>query len=186
MRRYDAVKAIVDCIDDEFVVACNGMISRELFSIKDRARNFYMLGSMGLASAIGLGAALARSDRKVVVLDGDGNVLMSFGSLATIGKVSPKNLIHIVLDNECHESTGGQSTASSVTELDIIASSCGFRNSKFVGSLDDLKEVLKTFLSLDGPSFIHAKVDRERVDVPRVSIDPIEIKNRFMKEMAEG
>jgi sulfopyruvate decarboxylase subunit beta len=186
MKGSEAIKAIVKCLNDEFVVACNGMISRELFCIKDRPRNFYMLGSMGLASAIGLGVALAKSNKKIIVLVGDGNILMSLGILATIGKASPNNLIHVVLDNECHESTGGQDTASSVTKLDIIAGSSGFGNSHYVESVERLKKVLKRLLNTNGPSFIHAKINRERVDVPRISIKPVEIKNRFMKELAEN
>ena len=145
-----------------------------------------MLGSMGLASAIGLGAALARPDKKIIVLAGDGNMLMSLGTLATIGKVSPKNLIHIVLDNECHESTGGQKTASSITKLDIMASSSGFSDSQHVESAQELKKVMKKLLNTKGPSFIHTKIERERVDVPRVSMKPVEIRNRFMKELTEN
>jgi sulfopyruvate decarboxylase beta subunit len=186
LKRSDAVKAIVECLNEEFVIACNGMISRELFSIRDRPSNFYMLGSMGLASAIGLGVAIARPDKKIIVLVGDGNMLMSLGTLATIGKVSPKNLIHIVLDNECHESTGGQDTASSVTKLDVIARSSGFNNSQYVESMEGLKKVLKRLLNTNGPSFVHAKINKERVDAPRVSIKPVEIKDRFMKELAEN
>ena len=181
MRRYDAVKAIVECLRNEYIIACNGMISRELFAIKDRTGNFYMLGSMGLASAIGLGASLAKPNEKIVILAGDGNILMSLGTLATIGKASPKNLIHIVLDNECHESTGGQATSSSITKLDIIAGSSGFANSKYADSTDMLKNVLTKFLRLEGPSFIHVKVNKKRVEVPRVSLAPPEIKDRFMK-----
>jgi sulfopyruvate decarboxylase beta subunit len=183
VRRYDAVKAIVECLRDEYVIACNGMISRELFAIKDRPRNFYMLGSMGLASAIGLGASLANPTEKIVILAGDGNILMSLGTLATIGKASPKNLIHIVLDNECHESTGRQETSSSVTKLDIIAGSSGFANSTYADSTDTLKKILTKFLLLEGPSFIHVKVDKKRVEVPRVSLAPPEIKDRFMKKL---
>lgn len=170
---------------DGFVIACNGMISRELFSTKDRPKNFYMLGSMGLASAIGLGVALAKPNKRIIVLTGDANVLMSLGTIATIGKLSPKNLIHIVLDNECHESTGGQDTASSVTKLDIIAASSGFKNSQYADSVEALKRVLKKYLNADGPSFIHAKISREKVGVPRVSIEPVEMRNRFMKELTE-
>jgi len=186
MKRSEAIKTIVKCLNNEFVIACNGIISRELFSIKDRPRNFYMLGSMGLASAIGLGVALAKPKKKIIVLAGDGNMLMSLGTLATIGKVSPKNLIHIVLDNECHESTGGQDTASSVTKLDIIASSSDFSNSQCVESVEGLKKVLKRLLDTEGPSFVHAKINKERVDVPRVSIKPAEIKNRFMRVLLEN
>lgn len=183
MRRYDAVKAIIECLRDEYVIACNGLISRELFAIKDRTRNFYMLGSMGLAPAIGLGTSLAKPNEKIVILAGDGNMLMSLGTLATIGKASPKNLIQIVLDNECHESTGGQATSSSVTKLDIIAGSSGFANSKCTDSTDMLTKVLIEFLRLEGPSFIHVKVNKKKVEVPRVSLVPPEIKGRFMKEL---
>jgi len=183
LNRFEAIKAIMECLNDEFIISCNGMISRELFYIKDRPRNFYMLGSMGLASAIGLGVALSQPSVKVVVLAGDGNILMSLGTLATIGKASPKNLIHIVLDNECHESTGGQETASSATKLDNIARYSGFHNAQYVDSIAELKNTLKRFLKIEGPSFIHVKVSRKRVQVPRVSIEPVEIKRRFMKEL---
>lgn len=183
MRRYDAVKAIIECLKDEYVIACNGMISRELFTIKDCARNFYMLGSMGLASAIGLGVSLAKPNVKIVIIAGDGNILMSLGTLATVGKTAPKNLIHIILDNECHESTGGQETSSPITKLDVIAASSGFANSKYTDSADVLKAGLTKFLCLEGPSFIHVKVNKERVEVPRVSLAPPEIKDRFMKEL---
>lgn len=179
MRRYDAVKAIVECLKDEYIIACNGMISRELFAIKDRPRNFYMLGSMGLAPSIGLGASLANPKAKIIVLAGDGNTLMSLGTLATIGKISPKNLINVVLDNECHESTGGQETSSSIIKMDTIAASSGFATSGFANSPDLLKKVFSHLLELEGPSFIHVKVNKERVNVPRVSITPEEITNRF-------
>lgn len=180
MRRYDAVKTIVECLKDEFVIACNGMISRELFAIKDRPRNFYMLGSMGLAPSIGLGASLANPKAKIVVLTGDGNTLMSLGTLATIAKTSPKNLITVVLDNECHESTGGQETASTITRFDAIAASSGFANSSYANSPDMLKKTFLDFLRLEGSSFILVKLNKERVAVPRVSIPPAEITNRFM------
>ena len=185
MNRLEAIETIAERLDDEFIISCNGMISRELFHIKERSRNFYMLGSMGLAPAIGLGVALAKPDRKVICLVGDGNMLMSLGTLATIGKVSPENLIIIVLDNECHESTGGQETASSVTMLEKIAYYSGFRSVQHVDSKRELKCVFKKFLGMKGPSFIHVKIDREKIKVPRVSIKPAEIKRRFMKELME-
>lgn len=183
MKRFDAVEVVVGCLGNEFVVACNGMINRELFEVGDRNRNFYMLGSMGLASAIGLGVALAKSDGKVVVLSGDGNVLMSLGSLTTIGKVSPRNLVHVVLDNECHESTGEQETASCVARLDEIADASGFKHVERVNTVERLRSVFARFLRLDGPSFILVKVEKGRADVPRVSIDPLEMKDRFVREL---
>ncbi|MCW4015773.1 MAG: thiamine pyrophosphate-dependent enzyme [Candidatus Bathyarchaeota archaeon] len=183
MRRYDAIKVIATCLTNEFVISCNGMISRELFTIKDQEKNFYMLGSMGLAPAIGLGVSLAKPNAKIVILAGDGNTLMSLGTLATIGKTSPKNFIFVVLDNECHESTGGQQTSSSITELHIIARSSGIKNSKYVNSVTTLKKHFVEALSSEGPSFLHVKVDNVRVDVPRVSIEPTEITKRFVNAL---
>jgi sulfopyruvate decarboxylase subunit beta len=88
MRRHEAVKAITDCFKEAYIIGCNGLISRELHSIEDSPRNFYVLGSMGLPTAIGLGFSLARPDRKIVVVTGDGNQLMSLGALTTVGKTS--------------------------------------------------------------------------------------------------
>lgn len=183
MKRIEAIEVIASCLGGEFVVACNGMINRELFAIEDRNRNFYMLGSMGLASAIGMGVALSKPNSMVVVLAGDGNALMSLGSLATIGNVSPKNLLYIVLDNECHESTGEQETATSVARLDDIAKASGFRHVKRVDIVEKLRSVLRELLGLDGPSFILVKVERGRADVKRVNVDPYEIKTRFIQEL---
>ena len=183
MKRFEAIEVVAGCLDDEFVVACNGMINREFFEVGDRKRNFYMLGSMGLASAIGLGVALAKSNRKVVVLSGDGNMLMALGSLTTIGKVSPRNLVQVVLDNECHESTGEQETASCVAKLDEIADASGFKYVEKVDTVERLRSVFERVLRLDGPSFILVKVEKGRADVPRVSIDPLDMKDRFMREL---
>jgi len=115
MKRYEAIEIITESLKgDELVISANGLISRELFTIKDSPRNFYMLGSMGLASSIGFGLAFSLPNKKVVVIDGDGNILMNLGSLATIGHFAPSNLIHFVLDNEMHASTGGQPTMQTV------------------------------------------------------------------------
>lgn len=184
MKRFRAIEVVVEYLGDEFVVTCNGMINRELFEVRDRKRNFYMLGSMGLASAIGLGVALAKPDGKVVVLSGDGNVLMSLGSLTTIGKVSPRNLVHVVLDNECHESTGEQETASCVARLDEIADASSFKHVEKVDTEEGLRNIFARFLGLDGPSFILVKVEKGRADVPRVSVDPLEMKDRFVSELS--
>ena len=183
MRRHEAIKVVADCVKDGFIIASNGMISRELYGINDREKNFYMLGSMGLAPAIGLGAALSRPDKKILVLLGDGNMLMSLGTLATIGKVSPKNLMLVVLDNECHESTGEQETASSVTAFDAIAFSSGILEKERVDTLEKLKTFLDTFLAKSGPSFIHVKVEKGRANAPRIRLSPVEMRDRFMKEL---
>ena len=126
----EAITIITDLLQDQLVVCANGLISRETFTIRDRVENFYMIGSMGLASSIGLGVALNKPSRKVIILDGDGNLLMNLGSLPMIGSLQPKNLLHIVLDNEVYASTGKQPTISNVIELEDIANQPGMLMSK--------------------------------------------------------
>jgi len=104
--RKEAIELCLSEIKEQPIIAANGFISRDLFNVKDKNTNFYMIGSMGLASSIGLGVALKRPKKKIFVFDGDGNILMNLGSLTTIGSLKPKNLIHVVFDNSVHESTG--------------------------------------------------------------------------------
>ena len=184
MRRHEAVKAITDCFKEAYIIGCNGLISRELHSIKDSPHNFYVLGSMGLPTAIGLGLALARPDKKIVVVTGDGNQLMSLGTLTTVGKTSPKNFIEIVLDNECYETTGGQETSSSTTKFNELAKNSGFKHVAYIDSLDRLATVLHRSAKAEGPILIHAKIEKEKTNPPRAQIDPYKMKNRFMKALA--
>ena len=111
MIRKTAIAIALEHIEfDDRIISANGFISRDLFSISDTRPTFYMIGSMGLASSIGLGIALKDPGKKVFVFDGDGNILMNLGSLTTIGSLKPKNLVHVVFDNSVHESTGSQPT----------------------------------------------------------------------------
>ena len=130
MKGTEAFQELLPLLGDEPVVHANGFICRESFSIKDREENFYMIGSMGLASSIGLGVALCKPDRKVIVLDGDGNVLMSMGTLAMISAEAPNNLVHVVIDNEVYESTGKQRSISNAVPLEQVAKSAGYRCSQ--------------------------------------------------------
>ena len=126
INRIHAIAAIVNSLkEDDLVVSTTGMISRELFVTHDRPGNFYMLGSMGLVSSFALGLALMDSSSNVVALEGDGSALMSMGTLALIASESPKNFLHIILDNESYESTGGQPTITEQIDLTNVAASCG-------------------------------------------------------------
>ena len=126
INRIDAISAIVKSLQEsDLVVSTTGMISRELFVTHDRPGNFYMLGSMGLVSSFALGLALMDSSSNVVALEGDGSALMSMGTLALIASEAPKNFLHIILDNESYESTGGQPTITEQIELTNVAASCG-------------------------------------------------------------
>ena len=175
MRR-EAIEDIMNYIDDELIVCNIGFPSRELYDIKDRDENFYMIGSMGLASSIGLGLALAKPEKKVVVIDGDGSLLMNMGSLVTIFSNSPKNLTWIVIDNEAYGSTGNQETYSKFIDIKQIAQSVGFESCYNADEVD-LKYAIKT----DECTFICYKTEPGNSDAPIIDMDPITIKNRFMK-----
>ena len=181
MKGSEAVAAVMAELDDELVVNANGFIGREAFTARDREANFYMIGSMGLASSMGLGAALAQPKKKVVILDGDGNVLMAMGTLAMIAVAAPKNLVHVTIDNGVYESTGNQKTLSSKVELHKVAESSGYKNSLLVTELDQLKKAFRTALDSDGPSFILVRVEPNfDHNTGRVTHTPEEIKRRFM------
>lgn len=143
--------------------------------------NFYMIGSMGNASAIALGVALAKPDRQVVTFDGDGNVLMGMGTLATVGALRPKNFVHVVFDNEVYGTTGNQPTISNVVPLDKVAKAAGYVNVERVLDRDDLVYEFKEILKKDGPSMVLVKVNEFAEDAGRIVLDPPEITKRFMK-----
>lgn len=176
MARYEAIKDIMKEIDDELIVCNIGFPSRELYEISDRDKNFYMIGSMGLASSIGLGLALAKPDKDIVVIDGDGSLLMNMGSLVTIFANNPSNLTWIVIDNGAYGSTGNQDTYAQLIDLVEIAKSVGFKNAY------DFKDIdLKNIIKSDDAGFIVYKTDAGNSSAPIIELDPITIKNRFMK-----
>jgi thiamine pyrophosphate-dependent acetolactate synthase large subunit-like protein len=117
-----------------------------------------MIGSMGLASSIGLGIALAQPTRRVLVLDGDGNVLMNLGTLATIAARAPENLLHVCFDNGAHASTGGQPTVSDLVRLDEVARAVGYRSVEGVEDAGALAAAAPRFLATPGPAFLLARV----------------------------
>ena len=182
MKLAEALSAIIPLLQDELVVHANGFISRESFNLNDRPGNFYMLGSMGLASSIGLGVALNKPERCVVIFDGDGNVLMNLGSLALIGATQPRNFIHFVFDNEVYGSTGNQRTISGHVALEEIARSSGYQRVQKVTTAEALEAAAKEFLQQPGPSFLLIKIepDREERKIGRITHQPPQISQRFM------
>lgn len=179
--RARAIGAILELLTDQPVVICNGFPSREAYTIADRPTHFYMIGSMGVAAAIGLGVALNKPNKKVIVLDGDGNVLMGMGTLATVGAMRPKNFIHVVLDNEVYGSTGNQPTISRIVRLDQVAKAAGYINVERVREREDIVYEFKDMLAKDGPSLLLIKVNEQVEDVGRVEIEPHEMTQRFKK-----
>ncbi|UTB33659.1 MAG: sulfopyruvate decarboxylase subunit beta [Methanobacterium sp. ERen5] len=182
MKRIDAIKKLSYELTDELVVCNIGFPSREMHHVKDSPNQFYMMGSMGLASSIGLGVAMSTTKR-VVVIDGDGSVLMNMGSMVTVYNQNPKNLVWVVLDNECYGSTGSQCTYASSFELGDVARSIGFKNvfSFDLNSEFDFSKVLGS----EGPVFVHLKVEPGNADVPVIPMEPEEIMDRFIQTIRE-
>ena len=178
MNRKDAISIITKEIGNNLVISANGFISRDLYETFDRNENFYMIGSMGLASSIGLGVALKNSRVKVFVFDGDGNILMNLGSLTTIGSIQPKNLIHVIFDNNSHESTGGQPTHTNKIKLEDIGKSVNY-NVYTSFSKKDLISNLKKIKNQKGPIMLVVKVKKSKIVSTRVEIEPNQIRRRF-------
>ena len=177
--RAQAMSALLELITDQPLIICNGFPSREAHKLRDRDSNFYMIGSMGATAGIGLGIALSKPDKKVVVFDGDGNVLMSMGTLATAGALKPKNFVHVVFDNEVYGTTGNQPTYSRVVGLDKVARAAGYVNVERVREREDIVYEFKEMLASDGPSLLLIKVNEQIEDADRVTIEPAEMTKRF-------
>ncbi len=183
--RTDALRGILAGLSSEdLVIATTGMTSRELFTLGDRPGNFYMVGSMGCAAGLGLGIARENPGRRVVVIDGDGALLMKLGSLATIGHYQPANLVHIVLDNGTYESTGSQPTTATTTHFNDLARAAGYRRSIRAKSPSDLTHVIESPELGRGPTFVHLPIaDGHLEGVGRVPSDLPELARRFMRNL---
>ncbi len=177
--RAQAMGALLELITDQPLIICNGFPSREAQKLRDRDANFYMIGSMGATAGIGLGLALSQPNKTVVVFDGDGNVLMSMGTLATIGALKPKNLVHVVFDNEVYGTTGNQPTYSRLVNLDKVAKAAGYVNIERVREREDIIYEFKDMLASEGPSFLLIKVNEQIEEADRVAIEPVDITKRF-------
>jgi sulfopyruvate decarboxylase subunit beta len=184
MRRYDAIRIISEYLDEEAVVANIGVPSKELYAAQDRALNFYMLGSLGQASSIGLGIAL-KTKRETVVLDGDGSLLMS-DILPVVADKKPENLSIVCLDNGTWGSTGDQPTPSYV-DMELKAISAGIENTRGVNTEEELRHALDGLYEKPGPRFLHLVVKPGNIPaVEDIQLKAEEIKKRFMKAIRRG
>jgi sulfopyruvate decarboxylase subunit beta len=178
MKRIEAIALAAETAHAQgaLLISNIGFPSRELYAAKDRPENFYMLGSMGLASSIGLGMALSLPGRRVIVLDGDGSVLMNLGTLATIAHHAPENYLLVILDNCCYGSTGSQPTCTHLgTDLAALALAAGV---KFVRKVDNLEDLPS---ALVGQGVVVVKVEAGNASVPVIDLSPEEIIERFMR-----
>ena len=189
LTREDAIKLVVYSLDkQDIVVSTTGKTSRELFEYREALnqgyeRDFLTVGSMGHSSSIALGIALQKPDRNVYCLDGDGSVIMHMGSLAIIGQQKPKNFKHIIFNNGCHESVGGQPTAGFEIDFPAIANACGYKLALKVETVDEIKRGINSLKLLNrGPGLLEIRVNKDsRLDLGRPTTTPIENKEDFMK-----
>ncbi|MDA8604492.1 sulfopyruvate decarboxylase subunit beta [Alphaproteobacteria bacterium] len=179
MIRSDILKELAPTIAEHLVVCNIGLPSQELHLIDDRATNFYMLGTMGLASSIGLGLALAQ-DKKVISIDGDGSVLTNFGTLPTIANNVADNFILLIIDNGSYGSTGDQPTyAGRKTSLAAVAEACGCENVVECRA-EDTVQAVKDAIASDKMTIIVSKCESGNIKVPVITMDPVTIRDRFM------
>lgn len=184
MTAREAIEILAQRLGDEVVVCTTGYTSRDMQACSDRPANFYMIGSMGLAASLGLGVALSRPERTVVVFDGDGSVLMGLGALPTIGSLRPANLVHVVFDNEVFASTGNQPTYSSRVSLDALAAASGYPVVHRVERADRLSSVWSEIRGQSGPVFLLVKCRPDTAPpAQRVRRSPIEITKRLREEL---
>lgn len=192
LAREEAIKIVVDKLrEDDIVVSTTGMISRELFEYREEkgqghAHDFLTVGSMGHASQIALGIALQKPERRVVVFDGDGALLMHMGSMAIIGDYCPKNLVHIVFNNGAHDSVGGQPTVGQKIDVEAIARSVGYADVISVDTQMSLMFAMNhvNHAVIDGVSLINVNVRKgNRKDLGRPTTTPQQNKKALMKEL---
>jgi phosphonopyruvate decarboxylase len=179
--RRDALLAIQSAApSDAVIVATTGYTGRELYACDDRPNQIYMVGSMGCAISLGLGIALAVPQRKVIVLDGDGAALMRLGAQSIVGYEQPANLMHILLDNAVHESTGGQATVARSVNFAAIAAASGYAS---VGSMGEPQKVAAAVQGMgSGPAFLHVPiVPGVSDDLPRPTITPAQVAARLRR-----
>ncbi len=181
LTRYEAIQAVLEYLRGRITVSNLGIPSKELYALCDQPSNFYMLGSMGLASSIGLGVSLCNR-REVVVLDGDGSLLMNPNTLSSISRLARSNLTILALDNGTYGTTGNQQTASQRFDLELLARGHGLEYTFKASSADELLASLRSHV--DGPKFIHAVVKPGNADVSNIPRPLRQIRDEFIEEIS--
>jgi phosphonopyruvate decarboxylase len=180
----EALSAVVaGTSGSDVVIATTGFTGRALYAVGDEPNQLYVVGSMGCATSLGLGLALVQNGRRVIVLDGDGAMLMHLGATAIIGHEAPANFVHVLLDNGVHDSTGAQATVAPAVDLAATALACGYRE---VARVEDGRALRQHVAGArSGPTFLHVRTQpRENRKLPRPESTPIEIADRFANWMA--
>jgi len=185
-RRADALRTLAEVRGPRtVVVTTTGYTSREMYALADDDANFYMVGSLGCVSALALGLALVRPDVLVVAVDGDGALLLRLGALATNGTYGPANLLHLLLDNACHESTGAQPTVAGNVEFVALAVACGMTRAFDVADVADLRARVDAWQRRPEPTFIHLRTAvGTAAPLVRPAVAPPDAQERFRRHLA--
>lgn len=192
LKREEVIEHIVAVSGEDMIISTTGKASRELFEIREKkhqghARDFLTVGSMGHSSSIALGISLARPDKRIWCIDGDGAVLMHMGAMALIGANRPHNLLHIVLNNGAHETVGGMPTVANDIDLVKIAEGCGYQYVASVDNMIDLDKELQKMIDMHLLCFLEVKCALgARSDLGRPTTGTVENKVSFMKELREN
>jgi len=187
MTTREAIGIVARELKEEPLVCTTGFTCRDAQACGDRPGNFYMIGSMGVAASTGLGIALAKPRRRVVVFDGDGSVLMGLGVLAMVGSIKPANLVHVVFDNEVFASTGKQPTYSATVPLDRLAEAAGYAVVRRADSAEGLKREWSRLRGMEGPIFLLVKCRADSSPPPeRVRLEPEQITSRLVEYLHES
>ncbi len=186
MQRLEALRILYPDVQDQIVVTIMGAVAAELYSLGHRPNFFYLQHAMGLASSIGLGLALCRPDKRVIVLDGDGSLLMNLGTLSTLAWYAPRNLIHVVFDNESLLSVGGFPTATSAkADLAGIALKSGIEIAATVRTCEQFKAAWDDALGTQQLSMIVAKVDATGPSSFHMDLPLLENRFQFQRWLRE-
>lgn len=181
-KRLDALEVLQKTANkDTLLLATTGVTGRELFELDDLASQFYMVGSMGCISSVGLGLAIARPDKHVVVIDGDGSLLMRMGSMTSNAYYNPSNMFHLLLDNGLHESTGGQKTVSSTVDFMKIAEGANYPHIVEIKNLRELESAILNWQATNELTFAYCKTDKGiKENLGRPTVTPVQVRERFM------
>lgn len=168
------------------ILATTGKCGRELFEIGDSPQNFYMVGSMGCVSSIGLGLALANPKARVIAIDGDGSLLMRLGSLTTNGFYRPTNMLHVLFDNESHDTTGGQDTVSGNVDFPSLAANSGYPNAVEVNTIKEFVNEVEIWMEHQRLTFLSLRIAKgSKKNLGRPTVSPEQVKNRLMRYLQE-
>src|SRR5688500_8133273 len=183
MKRFDCLKLVAAEAKDALVVSSAGAMTLEWYALRSSDGNF-RVRTLGLCSSIALGMALGLPEGKIIALDGDGSLLMNLSTLPTIARMKPKNLLHIVFDNEVYEASGSKKTATACgTDLVEVARAAGIKNSGWANSLSDFGQAISVGMTINELTFIGAKVTTERTEDPSYTLDEVENKYRFIRHV---